>query len=101
MKRPASKKPNASVPKARQATTPKTPAAAFGPDGRPLVNLVSPTYYGGGRIYFSEKKHTFRVYRRIVDKVEKQITLKSKTAKDQQTAWELCLKAIEDDPRPE
>ena len=101
MKRPASKKPSASVPKAKQAATQKRPAAAVVPKGKPLVNLVAPTHYGGGRIYFSEDKFAFRVYRRKVDKVEQQIKLKSKKPKDQQAAWKLCLKAIDDDPRPQ
>ena len=97
MKRPASKKPSASVPKAKQAATQKRPAAAVGPDGKPPVNLVAPTHYGGGRIYFSEQKYCFRK----VDKVEKQIRLRSKKPQDQQAAWKSCLKAIDDDPRPQ
>ena len=92
MKRPSSKRPSAAVQ--------KKPAAAVDPAGKPLVNLDSPTHYGGGRIYWSEAKFAFRVYRRRGDKVESQIRLKSKKPKDQQTAWNACLKAIDDDPRP-
>ena len=92
-KKPACKKPAACIAK---------PAAAIVVDdkSKPKLNTSTPTTYGGGRIYFSEKKYCFRVYKRTGDKVETSVKVWSSSLSDKKAAWKKALRAIDNDPRP-
>lgn len=59
-----------------------------------------PLHWGGGRIYFSEKKSGWRVYRRCGDRVEKTIKVDSSNPADIKANWNKVLKLIKRDPRP-
>ena len=59
-----------------------------------------PLHWGGGRIYYSEKKGGWRVYRRCGDKVEKTIKVDTSNPADIKNNWNKALKLIKRDPRP-
>ena len=59
-----------------------------------------PLHWGGGRIYYSEKKGSWRVYRRCEDKVEKTIKVSKSNPADIKKNWNNALKLIKRDPRP-
>ena len=54
---------------------------------------------GGGRIYYSESKGAWRVYRRTSDKIEKTIKVEADDPDSVKEAWAKVLQAIENDPR--
>ena len=59
-----------------------------------------PLHWGGGRIYYSEKKGSWRVYRRCEDKIEKTIKVDKSNPVDIKKNWNKALKLIKRDPRP-
>ena len=73
----------------------KRPAAA----NRPKFSLT-PIKHGGGRIYFSQKKHAFRVYKRGGDKVESHVNTDG-TLADERVEFQIACAMIEADPRPQ
>ena len=94
------KKPSGALygkqPRLLGAAAPLTPTLSR-PD-RPATAKV-PTAYKQGKIFFSAKKSkfgTFRVYRRVSDKVDKQIRIKEPGGPESEAiAWERCLDEID------
>lgn len=66
----------------------------------PKPTFEKPVHWGGGRIYYSEKKSGWRVYRRCADKVEKTIKVDKSKPADIEKNWNKALKLIKRDPRP-
>ena len=66
----------------------------------PKPTFDKPLHWGGGRIYYSEKKGSWRVYRRCEDKVEKTIKVDKSNPVDIKKNWNKALKLIKRDPRP-
>ena len=58
-----------------------------------------PLHWGGGRIYYSESKGAWRVYRRTSDKIEKTIKVEADDPDSVKEAWAKVLQAIENDLR--
>ena len=80
----------------------KRPAAAVAkkPSGnRPEPVFDKPLQWGCGRIYYSESKGAWRVYRRTSDKIEKTIKVEADDPDSVKEAWAKVLQAIENDPR--
>ena len=66
----------------------------------PKPTFDKPLHWGGGRIYYSEKKGGWRVYRRCEDKVEKWVKVDKSNPVDIKNNWNNALKLIKRDPRP-
>ena len=101
--RPSASGPSANVGKPSPSDTKralyqellKRPAAA----NRPQFSL-KPLKHGGGRIYFSDKKHAFRVYKRGADGVESSVNTDG-TLADKRARFQVACAMIEADPRPQ
>ena len=78
------------------------PAVAAGgepPCARPPMT-ERPCAYRGGKIYFSQRKFAFRVYKRRKDRIEQTIKVASETVAAKNVAWDAALTEIDKDPRP-
>jgi len=88
-------------PAAEEAVTKKPAMKTTTVDSKtPKPIFDEPLHWGGGRIYFSEKKSGWRVYRRCGDKVEKTIKVDKSNPADIKANWNKALKLIKRDPRP-
>jgi hypothetical protein len=88
--------------KAKETPMMKRPAAAPVPSGKhpPLPCLKgdtnpAPFLYAGGKVYIHVGKHTFRVMKRVGDRVD----IPVKWNDDVSAAWAKALNLIDDDPR--
>jgi len=78
----------------------KARPAAFVAGGAPGASR-RPTEYGGGKIYYSDRKKSFRVYRRRGDKVDTTVSVDWSSPADVRRAWKQALHKIDSDTRPQ
>ena len=92
--------PTKATPSSSSAAQSKMKRPASAASSKKPPPSKSPTPYRGGKIYYSEKKLAFRVYKRAHDKVEATVgNVNWKKPQSLQRRWDAALELIDNDPR--
>ena len=102
---PVLKKPAGAAKEARKSRGRKVASAHEALLERPSTvarppQTEMPTAHAGGKIYWSKPKHTYRVYLRTGDRVEKVVAADPSSRHDMKNKFLVCCSLIENDKRP-